>query len=643
MATQPTNLPVPSESPRDLKFNAGKIDEFVTSLVNTYTDRFGNEHYTIEGLRWLAQHAIAQYGWIPFGTFQGGATLTLPNQILKDEASGEYYRWDGSLPKTVPAGSTPDTAGGVGVGAWLSVGDSTLKAMLASSLGAGIVGYDSEETYAPGTVGDEIGPYAATGADNKYGRKDRARRHLSAIDFGDPATDIANSANLAIASLQAEHNPSSSSVIRGGTVELPRGSSPATTSIVINRNSSGQSSVSVKGDGQSTSIIDYGTITGTIDCIDGNGTGPAYGELSDFTILNAPRRAVSFAYFSRMTLKNLQSLNSKGDGFYFGVGFVSKMDKLTAIGSASSGFRFDSNYQHTSISMTSCYAQNNSGSGYQLGFMTYCNLTACASDDNAQYGYVISGANSTSDVAATNPLVLDGCGAESNGRSAIGVVTETSTSKINNVLIKGFFAYKNNLSNNGYPNLLHVTTAANGGSAVVSLEGCRSVPSGAGSTTPDVLVTGQNAVCRVKGDNDLPNGWQTSQGGYVDYDPITSVKSVVIPASTATAVCDVKSTQGHKVRYGGQVIVHASNLHPSSAVDRKTSTYILLISKSIGGGAEVGEIMKRGSVAPSGNVADNPSFTWSLSGDKLIATPATGVGGGTFWFEIDTVGQVVCY
>ncbi len=134
MATTPTNLPVPSESPRDLKFNAGKIDEFVTSLVNTYVDRFGNEHYTIEGLRWLAQQAIAQYGWIPVGTFQAGATLTTPNQILKDETDGEYYRWDGSfLPsgKVVPNGSTPGTTGGVGVGAWLSVGDSTLRHGLA--------------------------------------------------------------------------------------------------------------------------------------------------------------------------------------------------------------------------------------------------------------------------------------------------------------------------------------------------------------------------------------------------------------------------------------------------------------------------------------------------------------------------------
>ncbi|MCU2730391.1 hypothetical protein N8R00_02340 [Enterobacter hormaechei subsp. steigerwaltii] len=140
MATQPTNLPVPSESPRDLKFNAGKIDEFVTSLVNTYVDRFGNEHYTIEGLRWLAQQAIAQYGWILIDSFQDGADITLPNQALRDEATGEYYRWDGDLPKHVDAGSTPTSTGGVGVGAWIGIGDSSLRGMLASKDGYSLIG-----------------------------------------------------------------------------------------------------------------------------------------------------------------------------------------------------------------------------------------------------------------------------------------------------------------------------------------------------------------------------------------------------------------------------------------------------------------------------------------------------------------------
>lgn len=122
MATQPTNMPVPSESPRDLKFSAGKIDEFVNSMAQQYIDRFGQAHYTIEGLRWVAQQAIAAFGYITLDSFEDGNTLTLPNQVLRLESTGEYYRWDGVLPKTVPAGSTPDSTGGIGDGAWVAVG-----------------------------------------------------------------------------------------------------------------------------------------------------------------------------------------------------------------------------------------------------------------------------------------------------------------------------------------------------------------------------------------------------------------------------------------------------------------------------------------------------------------------------------------
>ncbi|HHT2979315.1 hypothetical protein CVE39_04445 [Enterobacter cloacae complex sp.] len=140
MATTPTQKPVPSESPIDLKYNAGKIDEFVTLMGWTYTDRFGNKHYTIEGLRWLAQQAISQFGYITLDSFEDGNTLTLPNQVLRLDATGEYYRWDGPLPKMVPEGSTPESTGGVGIGKWLSVGDASLRSQLASVTGFNLVG-----------------------------------------------------------------------------------------------------------------------------------------------------------------------------------------------------------------------------------------------------------------------------------------------------------------------------------------------------------------------------------------------------------------------------------------------------------------------------------------------------------------------
>ncbi|WP_233496290.1 hypothetical protein [Pantoea sp. 3_1284] len=146
MTTQPTQDPVASESPRDLKYNAGKIDEFVTSLALRYTDRFGYQHYTIEGLRQLAEEAISGFGWILKESFEDGATLTLPNEALLWRSNGEYYRWSGALPKIVPAGSTPESSGGIGKGAWIGIGDAALKTMLASSAGASMIGMASGGT-----------------------------------------------------------------------------------------------------------------------------------------------------------------------------------------------------------------------------------------------------------------------------------------------------------------------------------------------------------------------------------------------------------------------------------------------------------------------------------------------------------------
>lgn len=155
MATTPTNKPIPSEDPRDLKFNAGKIDEVVTSNAHYYTDRFGVRRWTIAGFQYTAEEAIRNYGYITMDSFEDGSTLTLPNQVLRYEATGEYYRWDGDLPKTVPAGSTPETSGGLGLGKWVSVGDASLRQQLSSKLGSLMVGFSRVDDV-PRTVGDKL-------------------------------------------------------------------------------------------------------------------------------------------------------------------------------------------------------------------------------------------------------------------------------------------------------------------------------------------------------------------------------------------------------------------------------------------------------------------------------------------------------
>ncbi|QGR65317.1 tail fiber/spike domain-containing protein [Yersinia intermedia] len=141
MATIPTQNPVPSEAAVDLKFNAGKIDEFVTSFVLKYTDRLGRDHLTIEGIRDLVEKAIKAFGFITMDSFEDGATLDNSSQVLRWESNGEYYRWDGSFPKVVPTGSTPATTGGIGTSAWVSIGDAALRSQLSQSTGATLVGY----------------------------------------------------------------------------------------------------------------------------------------------------------------------------------------------------------------------------------------------------------------------------------------------------------------------------------------------------------------------------------------------------------------------------------------------------------------------------------------------------------------------
>ncbi|HDR2612289.1 TPA: hypothetical protein QCI19_002316 [Enterobacter ludwigii] len=55
--------------------------------------------------------------------FQGGARLTAAGDIIQDTSTGIWYRWDdlSSLPKNVPAGSTPASTGGTGEGKWPAV------------------------------------------------------------------------------------------------------------------------------------------------------------------------------------------------------------------------------------------------------------------------------------------------------------------------------------------------------------------------------------------------------------------------------------------------------------------------------------------------------------------------------------------
>lgn len=124
MATTPTNNPIPSEDPRDLKFNAGKIDEEVNGSADYYTDRFGVQRLTNTGRNkqfqdaqnqreyvfteqmtrqaddWLEQldqqdedfqQFLLSSGYVFLGDYEGGPfQFSARNQYIRYD--GQYYR-----------------------------------------------------------------------------------------------------------------------------------------------------------------------------------------------------------------------------------------------------------------------------------------------------------------------------------------------------------------------------------------------------------------------------------------------------------------------------------------------------------------------------------------------------------------------
>ena len=149
MTTYNTGNPLGSAAAKDLYDNAENFDHLSNDQVNeTWPDRLGKERLTWYGVEKKTMQALMNYGYITKKSFEIGATIDTPNTVLQWESTGEFYRWDGnwSQPKVVPAGSTPDSTGGIGEGKWVGVGDASLRTDLSSNGGAGIVVSESGET-----------------------------------------------------------------------------------------------------------------------------------------------------------------------------------------------------------------------------------------------------------------------------------------------------------------------------------------------------------------------------------------------------------------------------------------------------------------------------------------------------------------
>lgn len=140
----PLNDPVPSTAADVLERNAQDFDRFVVGFANTFVTRLGVEKPTVTGIINKIESdgaaAINALRVVNAGSFEDGATLTARNEVLYYLAEQTYYRWDGALPKTVAASSTPSSTGGIGAGAWVSVGDAALRSEIAQPESSVMVG-----------------------------------------------------------------------------------------------------------------------------------------------------------------------------------------------------------------------------------------------------------------------------------------------------------------------------------------------------------------------------------------------------------------------------------------------------------------------------------------------------------------------
>lgn len=145
LPTLPHNVYINAVSNRQLTYSPGNI---TVTLLDSYQQQNTRELWR----RSLAEAGLTLVG----GSFEDGATANSATDVVWHIAAGQCYSWDGALPKIVSAGSTPESSGGVGLGAWVSVGVASLKSELAKPTGAGFSGFDKSIDYETGTVGNAL-------------------------------------------------------------------------------------------------------------------------------------------------------------------------------------------------------------------------------------------------------------------------------------------------------------------------------------------------------------------------------------------------------------------------------------------------------------------------------------------------------
>ena len=116
---------------------------------------------------------------------------------------------------------------------------------------------------------------------------------------------------------------------------------------------------------------------------------------------------------------------------------------------------------------------------------------------------------------------------------------------------------------------------------------------------------------------------------------IESMRNLLVSnkeVTAATEICNILSNRG--TNYGGGLLI--INAMPNFASNATTAVYILNVSFHVG--ESVIDIISQEGYT-TGDSASHPSFTFSISNNKLIATPVRNTS-GTFQFGIQSIGDI---
>ena len=259
-----SNKPFPSSDLDVFKENSLILDNFVNSQENEHPDRFARKRPTITGIireafnvrtdisnmnetligqsRWdvvpkntslslggdngalnkqaqalfnrtemlriqareVIRRAYAEAGLnlVP-GSFEEGGVVTAATDVLLYEVEGVGYSWGETLPKNVPAGSTPANSGGHGLDVWNNQSLSSLRNALANaSYGDTMIGVES--------------PYAGATARTQ---RDKNTELMSMADFSSPSAAV--TAAIAKTNSVLFNNPNAFNLTVGAGGQFP--------------------------------------------------------------------------------------------------------------------------------------------------------------------------------------------------------------------------------------------------------------------------------------------------------------------------------------------------------------------------------------------------------------------------------------